>query len=494
MALAKKKDHRIETRTLRTKLVRNGFDFTETALAYSDCALYFLMAIAEDPTHVDKSYIKGKNGKPAQLGMLEYYEHQLLGDSFGFDIPQLLRRSALKKAAGIYKSWRGNYRNWQVKEEKRIEKLNRIKGGNKRLKPIKATKPPVLPTQIKLNPTYYAGMFKEDTGNSIILKILVKGAWKWVKFDYYSAPAIPGWEKATGSIITKKDGTAWFNWVYERYQPATGGLKTVMTDGNRFVSVDMDLDGEICKMAAYDVDADGVCREIARSTTKGHGKHTARRKSRLGKIALKMSQTGTIAKGFGSTLWDKITRCEREAAQQLSSQLIAFAKKHGCAAIVFEYLDKLKPKRGKYSRRSNQKRAYWLKSAVYQETERKARQNENMLAARVNPRDTSNTEALEAVPVKRTSRMRVAEFWASNPKIWDGLKYHPGSFAVTRDGKIINSGLNACRRIALKFAARYLQKAQIAIAGCVGVVYQLPGKGSSTLASGMCNPLSLVRA
>lgn len=467
MPLKKQKGQRIETRTLRTKLVRKGFDFQLTNDLFSQVTEWFLIQIANDPVGVDESDFK------------LYYEPRLCtgesSESFPFDIPQLLRRACLAKAVGIYKSWRSNYQNWQTREEKRIARLQ-----NKRCKPMKKHNPPVLPTSLRLNASFYSGMFKEDNGETIMLKLFDGVAWKWIKFRYQSAPEIQGWQKSTGSLIVKRNGSVWFNWVYERYQPATGGIKTLMTDGNRFVSVDTDLDGEICKVAAYDVDVDGEISEIGRMTVKGHRTHTARRKSRIGKIATKMNQTGIISKGFASTKWEEIKRNEREATRQISSQIVKFAVRHGCAVIVFEFLGKLRPQRGKYSRRSNQKRAYWLKSAIQDQVSRTARQYHNILTAKVNPRDTSNTEAISGEKVLRTGDMQLAELLAKNPQIFDSCQretgYHPGSLAITRSGKIINSGLNACRRIALKFAARYYSKAHLVTGECVGIIYKLPAK------------------
>ena len=467
MALIKTKGQRIEQRTLRTKLVRDGFDFALTNELFSDVVAFYLVVIEQDPGGT----LPGADEK-------RYYEPRFTENpgSWPFDVPQIFRRAALRKAVGMYKSWRSNYENWVFLQEK-----NSLKK-----KPLKKAKPPVLPTSMKLNASLYSGMFKEDDGESIMLKLWNGSAWKWIKFQYKSAPPIEGWSKATPSLVVKRDGTAWLNWVYERYQPATGGLKTVMQDGGRFCSVDTDLDGEIMKVCAYDSDADGEIHEIARMTTTGHAAHTSRRKSRLGKQAKRMRKHNAIElpEGFGKTHWDKITRCEREVARQIASQVVAFAAKHGCVAIVFEALKNLTPSREKYSRRANKKRAYWLKSAVRRQIERVARQNHNILSAMVSPWNTSNREAFTGEPVMRTNNQWMAEAMKNDPLFWDLYKersgYHPGSLAITRSGKVINSGYNACRNIALKFAARYSSenKARLEINGSAGMVYTRPAKVS----------------
>ncbi|WP_414590099.1 hypothetical protein [Scytonema sp. PCC 10023] len=479
MALTKLKGHRIETKTLRSKLLRNDFDLSETNKMFSDVTLFFLLVIKEDPDGVCTHGIDSKR----------YYEPRFFGDrptqTFPFEVPQTFRRAALSKACGIYKSWKSNYDNWVALVEKR--KARRTESSarqtlgkvNKRGKSDKKHCPPILPTRLLLNANLYSGMFKEDTGTTIVLKILVKGQWKWVKFTYKSAAIHSEWKKSTPAIITKPDGSVWLNWTIERYCIATGGIKTLMQDGNRICAVDTDLDGEIMKAVILDVDADGSVNELARTTLSGHRSHVKRRKLRLGKIAKLMSKTGLIIKGFASTRWEQIKRCEREAANQLSAQLIDFAHRWRCAVIVFEFLGNLKPQLGRYSRRSNQKRAYWLKSKVMDETSRKARQNHNILSAKVNPRNTSKLSAKDGCEVLRTSDMDVAELMANNPKVWDNFKrthgYHPGSLAVTRNGYIINSGYNAARNIGIKFLTRYYESPTLVTQGFDKVASKVTG-------------------
>lgn len=453
MPLKKKKGYRIETKTLPTKLLRDGFDLTETNKLFSEIALFWLFIIVEDPHGVDVEDYK------------RYYEPRFFSptatQTFPFDCPQPFRRACLAKAVGIYKSWRSNYQNWLKREAKRKVKLSRLS---------KKHRPPTLPTELHLNATLYSGMFKDDDGQSIVLKIVVQGVWKWIKFQYQPPHQPEGWQLSTPALITKFDGSVWLNWVIERYQPATGGLITVMQDGNRICSVDLDLDTELAKCAIYDVEVDGEMREVARMTTSGHKRHVALRKSRLGKIAKSMNQTGIIPKGFASTRWQKIRNGELDQSRKQAKQIVDFAVRHGCGVIVFEHLGKLRPQKGKYSRRSNQKRAYWLKSAVRQQVARIARQNHNILTARVNPRDTSNTEALSREPVMRVSAMWQAQWLSFDEENWDFFQqsegYHPGSLAVSRSGKIVNAGLNASRNIALKFCQRYYSKPFLVTGRC----------------------------
>lgn len=223
-----------------------------------------------------------------------------------------------------------------------------------------------------------------------MLKILVDGKWKWIKFKYQSAPFPDGWQKASPYLGIKSNGKELLNWTIERYRSATGGVKTLMQNGNRTRSIDPDLDGELMKAVVLDVEADGVVSELATMTVSGHTSHVKLRKSRLGKIAIKMSKTGKVSRGFASSsYWDKIRQSEKDTGNQLAAQIVNFAQHWSWAVIVFEALQRLKPKRGKYSRRSNQKPAYWLKSRVMKEVARIPGQNHNILTSHVSPKNTS---------------------------------------------------------------------------------------------------------
>ncbi|BAY41803.1 hypothetical protein NIES2111_61990 (plasmid) [Nostoc sp. NIES-2111] len=433
MSLKRKKGFRIETKTQTSQLIRVGFDLSETNNRFSEVAMFFLSVVTSDPGGVDETDFK------------RYYEPKFFGQEanqvFPFDCPSEFRRAALAKAVGIYRSWRSKYQNWLSSEKK-----HKLKKSSKQLK---HHKPPILPKSLKLNATFYKKMFKNDTGSTVVLKILVNNVWKWVKFHYSSAPN-PGseWVKSSPSLVLKQ-GKAFLNWTVERYQKATGGIKTLMQNEHRICSVDTDLDGELMKAVILDVDDDGSVRELARMTTTKHANHIHRRKSRLGKIAVAMKRTGIIAKGFAKQRWEKINRCEVDAGNQLSAQIVDFANRWGCAIIVFEALKRLTPCKGKYSRRSNQKRAYWLKSRVMKEVTRKARQNHNILTSHVNPKNTSRLCAYDQSEVWRGDTYNPSLRQMLEPYRYGGMCF------VSMTGFRGNAGYNAARNIGLKFLARF---------------------------------------
>lgn len=86
----------------------------------------------------------------------------------------------------------------------------------------------------------------------------------------------------------------------------------------------------------------------------------------LGKIAIRMNQTKIIHKGFKFRKWEKIRNREKDMGYQIAREIINYANGYNCQIISFEHLKNLRPKKGKYSKRSNQKRSYWLKDKIYQ--------------------------------------------------------------------------------------------------------------------------------
>ena len=89
-----------------------------------------------------------------------------------------------------------------------------------------------------------------------------------------------------------------------------------------------------------------------------------------------------------AALWGKVRHLDEHYAHFVSSRILQFAKEHGASILVFEHLGHFKPQKGKYSRRANEKRSYWLRGKIYNYSKYKG-WNEQIVTCRVNPRNTS---------------------------------------------------------------------------------------------------------
>lgn len=424
MVLKRKKGYSIESKTVRFTLLRDGIDLDETKTAFNDLCTFYFAVVSTHPEGTDKAddYYRVYEG----LTVGEKAQYPL-----PFDVPSVFRRAAIKKAIGAYKSWKAHYDKWEARSPRH-----------------KTHRPPVQPRSFNFNPVFYAGMWKDDDGTSIMLKIRKNNTWVWVKFQYQGYDFGTDWVKASPTV-TLKGIQAYLDFTVEKYIQATGGLKTVILNPNlRICSVDLDLDGSIATCSILESDDNGVVKEISRMTVLGHTAHVSRRKRDLGKIARKMKKTGKVDQGFASTLFAKISRRERNEGFRIANEIVEFAHRHGCKVIVFEHLGNLKPKRGKYSRRSNTKRAYWLKGKIVDNVRRIAYQRYAILTARVNPKDTSRLCAVDGTPVWRGNH-----YLPTLLEFCEGYNYG-GKCYVTVTGYRGNSSLNAARNIGLRFLAR----------------------------------------
>ena len=253
--LKKKKSFSIATKSVKCKLDRLGFDLTETKTAFNEVVAFYFALVNTHP--------EGISIPVAEDGGWRFYEKLTIGEEprypFPFDgFPTQLRRSAIRKAIGAWESWNSNYQKW----------LNRPESQ-------KHHRPPVQPRQFNFSPSFDAGVWKEDDGGSIMLKIKVKGQWRWVKFQY-QAPSIPNvWEKCSPTIVLKGQ-TAYIVFPLQKYVPATGGIKTIMAqDSFRVLGVDMDLDRHIAICSVLEVNAKDEVRSCCTSLHQSNQSHKA---------------------------------------------------------------------------------------------------------------------------------------------------------------------------------------------------------------------------
>ncbi|MFB2881920.1 hypothetical protein [Floridanema aerugineum] len=427
VVLKGKKGFSITTKSVKAKLERNLVNLQETKDAYNEVVHFYFLLIAEDPL--------GLTIPKTDNGGWRYYEIKTFDDEFIKGLPSPFKRAAIRQAIGAYESWHSNYQRWL-----------------KRPKKMKRHKPPVHPRKFNFNPQYDSGMWKEDDGAFIVLKVLVNGEWKWIKHQYQSPEIESDWVKCSPRVQVKGN-SFWLVFPIEKYVPATGGIKKIMSAPKfRTCGIDMDLDKHIAICTVLETNARGESTEVARFFI-NQSRHVVRRKRNLGRIAIKMNQTGIISSGFANQRWQKLSRREVEFSRDVSRLIVEFARHWQVQVISFEHLGNLRPQRGKYSRRSNQKSAYWLKSKVYEQVKRIAFQDYGMLVTRVNPRDTSRLSP-DGIPVWRGN-----QFPSS---ILEFLEYQSGANLVaTPDGYKAHSGLNAARNIALKAIKRNLPEATL---------------------------------
>ncbi|KLU61473.1 putative transposase DNA-binding domain protein [Peptococcaceae bacterium CEB3] len=348
-----------------------------------------------------------------------------------YEVPAMFRRAAINAALGSARSFYTTLRKYHTKKAQREAKGKKY---NRR--------PPVPPREWNRHTTFYQGMMKGLGEDRILLKLYTGSSWAWVKFEMQGRGIPEGWNTGCPQAIVHKNIIHLHFPVETKIDKPQKVAKQVENPELRICAVDLNL-GDRQAVGAI-LKSDGT--EIARRFWKG-GDFLQRRRNRLlGKVAVHRSEYGEILPEDvldNVRLWDKVRNIEDYEAHRLSRRIVEFAQEYGATVIVFEHLVNLKPEKGRYSKRSNTKRAYWLKGRLFKYTRYKAWEK-GIITSRVNPRNTSKLCSECGVEVYRHNEGEIPKEYRMGAPLFTCTNGHRG-----------NADLNASRNIGAKLFARY---------------------------------------
>ncbi len=296
--------------------------------------------------------------------------------------PAYLRRAAINAARGAFKSFYSNLKRWRKQKAKFETKGKKF-----------YDRPPLPPRRFNQNVTFYnSGMSKERTVDSIMLKLKAsdsqaKNDWKFIKLKLSGRQIPEGWQ-AGSSTLVRKGRKYWLHTpIFKKMPKPDKAIEQVAGNPTlRICSVDLNINDALAVCTIREADGTVVAATFIRGGRKLHD----RRKRLLARIGLKRSQTGIIAEGEtdNKRLWEKLRHINDNEAHRISRRITDFAGQYGAAIIVFEHLGRLRPQKGRFSKRGNEKRAYWLKGKIVKYTRYKAWEY-GLLTCRVSPAYTS---------------------------------------------------------------------------------------------------------
>jgi putative transposase len=349
------------------------------------------------------------------------------------DIPAYFRRAAISAALGSARSFSSNLARWRKRKEKSEAK------GKRKFR----DRPPVPPRTWNKSVTLYAGMHKERTDSSICVKVWTGSCWSWVRVHLTGRDIPEGFTACSPQLVQR--GEHWY-----LHTPIEKKLKNPLTikkqiethSDTKICAIDLNIDGALAVCTIRDVEGSVLATKFISSGQRVNGF----RKLHLGRIAHKRSQTGMIEQGVqdNADLWNKIRNYDENLSHLVSARIVQFAQEYDASILVFEHLGNLKPEKGKYSRRGNSKRAFWMKGRIFKYAKYKA-YNVGILTSRVNPRDTSRTCSKCGSPVARYNEGEKPEGYQM------GAKLSKCTVCEKKD----NSDRNASLKIGNKFFARY---------------------------------------
>jgi putative transposase len=348
------------------------------------------------------------------------------------DIPAMFRRAAIHAALGSARSFHTHLSKWRKRKEQALTRGKKF-----------TERPPVPPRSWNKSATLYAGMWKERTASSIMLKVWTGTCWSWIKVRI-TGRELPAAVKVGSPSLIRRGNRWWLHTPLEKHfrSPPTIEQQVTTNAHTKICAVDLNLNEHLAVCTIQTVEGTILATRFI-----GGGRRIAGfRKQQLGRIARNRRKTGVIAIGEQDNidLWRKITHADEDISHLVSARIVQFAKAHGATIVVFEHLGNLKPARGTYSRRGNSKRAYWMKGRIFQYAKYKA-YHEGMLTSRVNPRNTSRACAHCGAQVVRYAQGKEAE------------GYTPGAPLVRcpECGMRSHADRNASLRIGQRLIARY---------------------------------------
>jgi IS605 OrfB family transposase len=296
--------------------------------------------------------------------------------SIAEQIPAYFRRAAINAAIGSARSFYTSLKKWRTRKEKVAAKG----------KPFREH-PPVPPRTWNKSAPFYAGLWKDRSGSSILLKIWTGTCWSWIKVRTLGRDVPDGFEMGSPTLVRK--GKQW--WLHtpieKSFTSPTKIAEQITTNTQtRICSVDLNLNEHLAVCSVQTVEG----TILATRFIGGGDRISGFRKKLLGRIARNRSKTGIIAEHEqdNAALWRKIRAVDEQIAHLVSARIVQFAQEQGASILVFEHLGNLKPEKGKYSHRGNSKRQFWMKGRIFKYAKYKA-WNLGIITSRVNPRNTS---------------------------------------------------------------------------------------------------------
>ncbi len=292
------------------------------------------------------------------------------------DIPAMFRRAAINAALGSAKSFSSHLKRWRTRKEKALSKGKMF-----------TDRPPVPPRTWNKSVPFYAGEWRERTQSSIVLKVWTGACWSWVKV-HISGRELPADHEIGSPQLIRHGDRWWLHTPVEKTFKSPQKIEEQITTNSqtKICAIDLNL-GEHIAVCTVQT-AEGTI--LATRFIGGGDAVNGFRKRQLGRIAQSRRRTGIIAEGEQDNvaLWQKLRHRDDYDAHRISRRIVQFAIQQGASLLAFEHLGTLRPEQGKYSRRGNQKRAYWMKGRIFRYAKYKAWQH-RIITSRVSPRNTS---------------------------------------------------------------------------------------------------------
>src|SRR5215470_11912199 len=149
------------------------------------------------------------------------------------DIPAMFRRAAIQAALGSARSFSAHLKKWRARKEQAGAKGKKF-----------TERPPVPPRSWNKSATLYAGMWKDRTASSLVIKVWTGTYWSWLKVRIFGRELPAG--EVLGSPSLVRHGNRW--WLHTPVEkqfttPPKIALQVTANPETKICAVDLNLDG-----------------------------------------------------------------------------------------------------------------------------------------------------------------------------------------------------------------------------------------------------------
>ena len=188
----------------------------------------------------------------------------------------------------------------------------------------------------------------------MVIKVWTGTCWSWIKVRITGRELPP--EASLGSPQLIGKGSQW--WLHtpiEKQFKSPGKIEKQVTTNaqTKICAVDLNINEHIAVCTIQTVEGSILATKFL-----GGGRRISGfRKKLLGRIAHNRNKTGILAKNEqdNADFWNKIRHVDEQVAHLISVRIVQFAQAYDASVLVFEHLGNLKPTKGKYSKRGNEK-------------------------------------------------------------------------------------------------------------------------------------------
>ncbi len=407
--------------------------FAATQTLFNQVAAFYVEVIQAHPDVLNLSNKEALSALEHLTHVTKEHPHSLMPlSALAQNVPAMFRRAAINAALGSARSFSTHLARWRKHKEQAEAKGKKC-----------TLRPPVPPRRWNKSTILYAGMWKEHTGTTVLLKLWTGQSWSWIKVRICGRQPADGWETKSPQLVLHHNHW-WLHFPIERVMRHPKKVETQVTcvPDVKICAVDLNITEHLAVCTIQTVKGTVIATRFIGGGKQLHGL----RKRLSGRIARNRRKTGIIAEGEqdNAALWAKIRAIDEDTAHQVSHRIIQFAQAHGASILVFEHLAHFKPQKGKYSKRGNEKRSYWLKGRIFKYARYQA-WNAQIVTCRVNPKNSSRECARCQRPVARYNAGQPAE------------EYTPGASLVWCSGCQMrgNADRNASMVIGQRLLVRY---------------------------------------